>query len=115
MPKLPAPPVPQKLRELLEDYPECILQLQELLSEFSKPKPRVQPSDEALWLLQDQLASFLFEAKDELTAAEASRDLAAIEKARQKKAVMLHAQARAQWITDKWFWNFFQENKEAFK
>lgn len=115
MPKPPAPPVPQKLRELLKDYPEYIAQLQELLNEFAIPKPRLQPFDEAIWLLQDGLASLLFKARDELTAAEASGDASAIEKARQKKTVMSQAQVKVQWIGDEGFRNFFQENKEAFE
>lgn len=92
MSKRPTPPLPQKLQELLNDYPEDIAQLQALLNLFAVPKPRLQPFDEAIWLLQDGLDSLLHTAQDELTAAEASGDAAAIEKARAKKAAMLRAQ-----------------------
>ena len=115
MPKLPAPPVPQKLCELLKDYPEYIASLQDILDTFSKPKPRLQPFDEAIWLLEDSLADFLAKASMELEAAKIGSDAVAIEQATKKVESLSLARGKFRWITDEGLWNYFQDNKEAFE
>lgn len=115
MPKLPAPPVPQKLRELLKDYPEYIASSQEILNTFSKPAPRLQPFDEAVWLLEDGLADFLAKASMEWEAAKSGGDAVAIEQATKRVESLSLARGKFRWITDEGLWNYFQENKEAFE
>ncbi|KPL49269.1 hypothetical protein XAXN_08575 [Xanthomonas axonopodis] len=81
---LPAPPVPQKLRELLKDYPELIQRLQDVLDNYIRKPNRLMPFDGAIWALEGRLGSFISEAREELEAAYASGDTAAIEKAEKK-------------------------------
>lgn len=102
MPKLAPPPVPQKLREMLKDYPELIQKLQDALNSFTKkPKP-YQPFDEAIWLLQDMLSSFMVEARGELKVAEAAGDAQAIQKAKEKRSVTGYARANMGAMNDLW-------------
>lgn len=110
MSKRTAPPVPEKLRELLKDYPEHIASLQEALGRFSASPSKLQPFDEAVWLLEDGLADFMTQASVALEAAMAGHDLAAIAQARRKAETMSLARSKARWITDEGLWNYFQEN-----
>lgn len=113
MPQLTPPPVPAKLREMLKDYPEYIARLQEALDGFiAKPKPRLMPFDEAIWALEGRFETFIAEAREELKSAEASQDASAIEKARKKELVMLHARG-LHGLHD--LRAYFQANKEAFE
>jgi hypothetical protein len=91
MPKLPPPPVPQKLREMLKDYPGHIERLQEVLKPFATPKVRLMPFDEAIWALEGRLDTFISEARAELKAAEATGDMQAIERAEAKERLMFRA------------------------
>lgn len=114
-PKLPPPPVPQKLREMLKDYPEHLERLQDALNYMiEKPSHGVMPFDRAIWLLEGELEEFISEARNELQAAEASGDAEAIERAKAKKFLM--GSARHQGIHDlDDLWAYFQANKGAFE
>ncbi|MBB6244934.1 hypothetical protein [Rhodanobacter sp. MP1X3] len=93
MPNLPPPPVPQKLQEMLKDYPELIQELQDTLDSYVKKPNPLQPFDGAIWLLEDTLSSFISEARDELKAAEAGADAQAISQAETKKLLMFRARS----------------------
>ncbi|MFA1261874.1 MULTISPECIES: hypothetical protein [Xanthomonas] len=82
--KLLPPPVPQSLRELLADYPELIQSLQEVLDAYIKKPYILMPLEGAIWALEGRIGSFMSEAREELEAAYASGDPAAIEKAEKK-------------------------------
>lgn len=111
--KLPPPPVPQTLREMLKDYPEYIARLQEVLDPFAIPKIRVMPFDEAIWALESRLGAFMTEVNEELAAAEASGDPEAIAKAREKRHLMGFARANTGGLPD--LWGYFETHKEAFE
>lgn len=111
MPSLPSPPVPQKLREMLKDYPEHIERLHEVLSHV-KRGPNLMPFDEAVWLLEGRLETFISEARAELRAAETGGDAEAIEQARKKELLMLHARG-LHGLND--LRAYFQVNQEAFQ
>ncbi|WP_372390350.1 hypothetical protein ACCQ05_11610 [Xanthomonas sp. NCPPB 3582] len=81
---LPAPPVPQKLRELLKDYPDLIQRLQDVLDDYIRKPNRLMPFDGAIWALEGRLGSFISEAREELENAYANGDPEAIEKAEKK-------------------------------
>jgi len=116
MSKLPPPPVPRKLCELLKDYPQQIARLQDVLAAFAAhPAPRLQPFDEAIWSLEEELAEFIAKAQDELEAAQASGDPAAIEQATEKERAMLRARPKVRWLSHDGFWNYFEEHREAFE
>ncbi|MFZ5657085.1 MAG: hypothetical protein ACOY37_08540 [Pseudomonadota bacterium] len=88
------PPVPQRLREMLKDYPEHIQRLREVLNRIVEaPSHGVDPFDRAIWLLEGRLETFIAEAREELKAAEACGDEEAVEAAKAKEAVMFRARS----------------------
>jgi hypothetical protein len=83
------PPVPQKLREMLKEYPELIERLQESLNKvITDPVKSEPPFEVAIWRLEGTLSSFLAEARKELEVAKAIGDPEAIERADQKERLM---------------------------
>ena len=114
MPNLPPPPVPQKLRDMLKDYPEHIEGLQQSLNRLlEKPMHGVDPFDRAIWLLEGRLETFISEAGDELKAAEASGDAPAIQKAKDKDFAMGRARLNMGGMSD--LLAYFDTHKEAFE
>lgn len=86
------PPVPQALREMFWNYPELIERLQASLnSVITNPVKSQPPFEVAIWELEGTLGSFLNEALQELDAARASGDSAAIERADAKRRLLLFA------------------------
>ncbi|MGO4776412.1 hypothetical protein AB4084_13065, partial [Lysobacter sp. 2RAB21] len=66
------PPVPQKLRETLKDYPEHIERLQAALNSAAEnPSKATLPFEFAIWMLKGTLGEFVDEARDEVQAAQA--------------------------------------------
>ncbi|MGM9428601.1 hypothetical protein [Hydrogenophaga sp. MI9] len=88
------PPLPQVLREALKDYPELIDGLQEVISDLevrpgmSKAR-RTDLLELAIGSLEDRLDSYLSNTAQELREAEATGDVALIEKAREKEMLMV--------------------------
>ena len=116
MPKLPPPPVPQRLREMLKDYPEHVRTLQNDLNELiAKPFRGTPIFEQATWALEGALDTFIDEAGTELHAAEASGDAEAIARAEAKNLLMGRARSKGRWIADDALWEYFQANKEAFE
>ena len=111
---IPPPPVPQKLREILGDYQEHIQRLQEVLNPLATRKNSLMPFDEAIWVVEGRLGTFMSEAREELKATQASGDAQAIARAEEKRSVMGQAGFKGRWIGDDGLWDFFQKNKEAF-
>jgi hypothetical protein len=115
VPKLPPPPVPQKLCEMLKDYPEHIERLQEVLNPFSKPKIRLMPFDEAIWALEGRLETFIHEASEELKAAEATGDVQLIARAEAKERLMFRAASKNGGMRDlNTLILYFDTHKKAF-
>ncbi|MEA9914797.1 hypothetical protein VDG39_19175 [Xanthomonas campestris pv. raphani] len=111
---LPAPPVPQKLRELLRDYPELIQRLQDVLDDYiRKPNPLI-PFDGAIWALEGRLESFISEAREELDLAHASGDANAVKMAEEKERLTRHARSRNRGMSDlDQLWNYIETHKES--
>lgn len=114
MSNLTPPLVPASLREILHPYPELIARLQEVLDQFTEPKPRLQPFDEAVWALESRLGAFMAESADEIDMAETGGDAAAIEQAKAKRAAVGRALLRFDQKLDD-LWGYFQENKGAYE
>lgn len=113
MPDLLPPPVPQKLREMLKDYPEYIAGLQQsLIRLIEKPLHGTPPFERAIWLLEGQLETFYSEARAELKAAEASGDVQAIQKAKEKEFTIGYALGNM-WMPD--LVAYFEAHKDAFE
>lgn len=115
MPKLPPPPVPQTLREMLKDYPEHILRLQEVLrTVVEKPSKATPPFEVAIWMLESRLGTFISEAREELKAAEAGGDPEVIERTKTKLSLMRSTRLRFDNdLSD--LWDYFRVNKGAFE
>ncbi len=89
-----SPPVPQKLQEMLKDYPEYIDRLQnDLMRVITKPSKSTPPFEVAIWELEGTLETFISEARAELKAAEASGDRDAIARAKLKRSILGSARA----------------------
>lgn len=88
---IPQPPVPEKIRELLKDYPELIYAIQEDLNRFVTKRLGAGFShpahvfEEVIWTLEDGLGAYYSEARQELEAIEVSGDPQAIERAKAKE------------------------------
>lgn len=90
----PHPPVPAKLREMLEDYPDHIEQLQKALNSVKDRRIKSTPPFEAaVWLLEDCLDVFISDAQGELTAAQASDDAKSVTAADEKFKLMFRARS----------------------
>lgn len=101
MPPPSPPPVPQKLREMLEDYPEHICRLQEVLDYLVEtPSAGVDPFDRAIWLLEGRLETFKNEARKDLKAAEASGNAETIARAKMKISIFGAVRADMGPLTD---------------
>ncbi|MFA0925109.1 hypothetical protein ACDH50_19245, partial [Xanthomonas fragariae] len=106
---IPPPPVPQKLREILKDYPELIQRLQDVLDAYVQRPFKLMPFDGAIWALEGRLGSFISEAREELESAKSSGDAAAIGKAQEKELLMFRASSKYRWITDDKFEMYFNQ------
>jgi hypothetical protein len=85
MPAYPPLPVPQKLREFLADYPECIAEIADELAHYSsKPSP-LQPYDGALWAIEGVIERMAMEAAELAEQARERGDLAGAEAANAKR------------------------------
>lgn len=113
MPKLPPPPIPQKLREMLKDYPEHIERLQERLDAYVQRPAYPMLFDGAIWAIEGRLETFMSEARKELEVAEASGDAIAIAKAKAKDFVMGSAHLNTPAMPD--LRAYFETYKGAFE
>ncbi|MGN7917789.1 hypothetical protein [Lysobacter antibioticus] len=87
------PPVPQRLRDMLKDYPDLIEALASTLKAATTNSRGNPPFEMALWALEDMLSRFISDARDELEAAEASGDAQAIQRAGAKLNLMFRARS----------------------
>lgn len=115
MPSSPLPPVPQRLREMLVEYPEHIRTLQENLIDAAKQKSPTPAFERAVWILEDTLSAFISEARKELKGAKTTGDADAIAKAEAKERLMSRASWKHVWLSDNALLEYFQRNKDAFR
>jgi len=111
---LPPPPIPQRLREMLKDYPQLLQELQDSLDKVITDPVRGIPSFEvAIWALEDTLGSFVSEARKELRGTKVGGDSAAIENAEKKLDILLGTVFKGKWLGDTAFNDYFQDNARA--
>ncbi|PPV08960.1 hypothetical protein XBLMG947_0595 [Xanthomonas bromi] len=111
---LPPVPVPQKLREILNEYPEYIQRLQCALDRYARNPDSLMPFDAAIWILEAHLDSFLSEAREELERAQASGDANAVKMAEEKERSTRHARSRNRGMSDlDQLWNYIETHKES--
>jgi hypothetical protein len=109
-----SPPVPQRLQDMLKDYPELIEALAGTLN-AAAANPRGNPPYEmAVWALEDKLSRFISDARDELEAAEAGGDAQAIQRADDKLNLMFRARSPNIGLRDlNGLWAYFNGAKET--
>lgn len=114
---LPAPPVPQRLRELLKDYPELIQTLQDDLNKvMSTRSPGIDVFDRAIWMLEGALGLFISQAREELRTAQAGGDAEAIVRAEIKERLMFRASSRNNGLQNlDELWDYIQRHKDVLK
>jgi hypothetical protein len=89
---LPAPPIPQRLRDLLKDYPEHLVRIQEVLNRVVLDHAKSIPLfEQALWALEGRTDAFIREAQAELEDAQEAGDAEAIALAEAKTSLMRRA------------------------
>lgn len=106
---LPPPPVPQRLRDMFNDYPGHILRLQKELNVAAEIPAGSPPFEVAIWMIEGQLEEFVREAQVELEAAKASGDKDAIARADKKERLMSRACWKHVWVSDEALWDYFQQ------
>ena len=118
---LPLPPIPQRLREMLKDYPGHLVRLQEVLNTVVEGPMKAKGSpdytfERATWRLEGRLETFIHEAQDELEAAKANGDAEAIARAEAKEDLMFRACSSNGGMRGLHvLWDYFEEHKEALK
>jgi len=85
MSRIPPPPVPRTVRELLQDYPELIQRLQEDLKKSHNGPLGALDLDRTIWLLKDMLESDWIDARRERERAKARGDEEAARQAEKKR------------------------------
>ncbi|MFZ5657083.1 MAG: hypothetical protein ACOY37_08530 [Pseudomonadota bacterium] len=100
---------------MLKDYPEHIRRLQEVLNRIVEaPSHGVDPFDRAIWLLEGRLETFIAEAREELKAAEATGEPAAIERATAKVELMFDARSPGRGMLNlDPLWAYFQAHRRT--
>ena len=116
---VPPPPIPQRLRELLKDYPEHLARIQEDLNDLVLNHAKSIPLfGQAIWDLEGRTSAFIREAQAELEAAQEAGDAAAIARAEAKAKLMRRSGnsndgLKLFFMDD--LWDYFEANKETFK
>ncbi|MEN5206080.1 hypothetical protein ABE473_16685 [Stenotrophomonas sp. TWI700] len=111
MPLLP-PPVPKRLCELLQNYPEHIERLRAAIEKAASAGGANAPRTEYIvWALEDVLESFISEEKNELDAARSAGSADDVAKAEVKEMLMNRAALKQQWIGDSGLIEFFKKDK----
>ena len=91
---LPIPPIPQRLRELLKDYPEHLARIQEDLNDLVLNHAKSIPLfEQVIWDLEGRTSAFIREAQVELEAAQEAGDADAIARAEVKEELMFSARS----------------------
>lgn len=89
---LPQPPIPQRLRELLKDYPEHLARIQEVLNRVVIDHAKSVPLfEQAIWALEGRTDAFVREAQAELAEAQKTGVAEAIALAEAKTSLMRRA------------------------
>ncbi len=118
---LPLPPIPQRLRDMLKDYPGHLTRLQEVLNfVLDGPRPARGSTnhvfEQVIWALEGRLETFIHEAKDELEAAQASGEAEAIAKAEAKEDLMFKARSSGGGMNNlEDVWGYLETHKEDLK
>ena len=114
---LPIPPIPQRLRELLKDYPEHLARIQEDLNDLVLNHAKSIPLfEQAIWDLEGRTSAFIREAQAELEATQEDGDVDAIARAEAKASLMRRSRSPNVGLGDlDELWRYFKAHMDSFK
>lgn len=114
---LPHPPIPSRLRELLEDYPEHLARIREVLDKVVEDPLKLTPLfEQAIWALEDQTTVFIREAQAELEVAQEAGEADAIAMAKAKVSLMRRSRSANVGLGNlDEIWEYFKAHAEFFK
>jgi hypothetical protein len=114
---LPVPPIPQRLRELLKDYPEHLARIQEDLNDLVLNHAKSIPLfEQAIWDLEGRTSAFIRETQVELEAAQEAGDADAIAMAEAKASLMRRARSPNAGLKGMHeLWDYFEAHKDCIK
>ncbi len=114
---LPVPPIPQRLRELLKDYPDHLALIQQDLNYVVLDHAKSIPLfEQALWILEGRTSAFIRDAATKLEVAQASGDAEAIALAEANASLMRRAADPNSGLKGLHeLWDFFQLHRELLK
>jgi hypothetical protein len=118
---LPLPPIPLRLREMLQDYPGHLARLQEVLNmTLDGPRPARgsvnNVFEQMIWALEGRLETFIHEAQDELETAQASGDAEAIVRADAKLRLMFRSRSSNGGMNNlEEIWSYLEMHQETLK
>jgi hypothetical protein len=112
---LPQPPIPQRLRELLKDYPEHLARVQGDLDNVVENPFKLTPLfEQALWALEGRTDAFVREAQAELAEAQKTGVAEAIALAEAKTSLMRRAASPNGGLKGLHeLWDFFQLHRKC--
>lgn len=114
---LSPPPIPQRLRELLKDYPGHLARIQEDLNDLVLNHAKSIPLfEQAIWDLEGRTDAFVREAQAELEAAQAAGDADTIARAEAKASLMRRSSNPNVGMGNlDELWSYFKEHAEFIK
>jgi hypothetical protein len=121
MASLPPPPVPPRLREMLEDYPEWVEEIQggliRIVDDMLAGANSVTPFERAVWRLEDTLGHFMVQADAAAETAKAEGDSILGAQAERRAHVLGCILSDRPWYDrgERGLWNYFQAYKAVFK
>jgi hypothetical protein len=122
MANLPPPPVPPRLREMLEDYPALIQEVQSGLDSLVRKMAAegaisLPPFEEAVWYLEDTFSDLMVDADAAHEAAKANGDLRAAEWAAEKAQLMGRIRSERPWYdrSEQGLSSYFRTYRAAFE
>lgn len=100
-PKRPRPPIPQRMRELLSEYPDLLERLQDALDEVvTKPAHSIPPYEVAIWTLEDTLSGMISQTRRELDLQQGGDDSLLALQLEKKMDVLFSARSRGRGMSD---------------
>jgi hypothetical protein len=112
---LPQPPLPQRIKEYLGEYPDLLERLQQGLNDVVlEPSLATPPFEVAIWALKDSLETFYIDAQAELHAARDAGDAMAITRAEKKEIAVGYAGSSGYGMRDlRELRQYFEENRQV--
>ena len=102
-------PIPKKLRELLEEFPECIVQLEVALAKVvAEPASIVTPLERAVSAIEDVAEALNVQARKRLESSLDAGDAEKVASAEREMKLLNRLLWKELWAGDPAFVKFFQ-------